>query len=352
MTAGRRILVSLAALLLATTLGVALLLTWIHHRLDAPLPIPEQGMLFQIAPGETLAGIGRRLEEADLLPHPWLLRAWARYSDQDSRIRRGEYRLEPGLSTRDLLALLTSGRVVQYQITLPEGITLAEALRRLAKAPALDAVLSGPEDPALLALANPHTSAEGLFLPETWRYERGDTDLGLLTRAHSALQAELMAAWEARPEGLPYANPYDALIMASIVERETGVPEERQEIAGVFVRRLQLGMRLQTDPTIIYGLGDAYDGNLRRSHLQDADNRYNTYRHDGLPPTPIALPGRAAIQAALQPAQGDTLYFVARGDGTHVFSRSLEAHARAVRKYQLNRRADYRSSPPPQDNSR
>lgn len=343
----RRLIKVVAGLCLAAVLAGLLGLLWIDRRLDTPLPIPPGGSLFQVAPGESLTGISRRLQADGLLPAPWLLRVWGRVSGDESRIRHGEYRLQPGLSVRDLLALLVSGRVVQYQVTLPEGITLAQALQRLAAAPALTRVLQGPEDPALLELVAPHGDAEGLFLPETWHYQRGDTDLQLLARAHRALLATLQEAWEARREDLPFSEPYQALILASIIERETGVAEERGEIAGVFVRRLQRGMRLQTDPTIIYGLGTAYDGNLRRSHLQDADNPYNTYRHNGLPPTPIALPGRAAIRAALQPESGESLYFVARGDGTHEFSATLEEHRRAVRKYQLKRRADYRSAPPP-----
>lgn len=347
MTRRRKLALWLACLLLTLSLTTAILANLLQQRLHSPLPIPADGYRLQIAAGEGLARIAARLEAAGLLPDPWLLRAWGRYTGDDNRIRRGEYRLEPGLSIHGLLELLVSGRVVQYQVTLPEGITLSQAMQLLAAAPALERVLQGPDDPALLELVAPRTSAEGLFLPETWRYERGDSDLQVLARAHRALLAELDAAWAERDEGLPYATPYEALIMASIIERETGVPGERREIAGVFVRRLQRGMRLQTDPTIIYGLGEDYDGNLRRRHLQDAENRYNTYQHHGLPPSPIALPGREAIRAALQPAEGDSLFFVARGDGSHEFNATLEGHQRAVRKYQLNRRSDYRSAPAP-----
>lgn len=344
---GRRIALWLVGVLLVLLLTGAALASLLYQRLHDPLPIPVEGYRLQIAAGENLAQIAARLDAAGLLPDAWLLRAWGRYTGGDSNIRRGEYRLEPGLSVHSLLQLLVSGRVVQYQVTLPEGITLSQALQVLAAAPALAVVLQGPDDPALLALVAPHSSAEGLFLPETWRYERGDSDLQLLTRAHRALLAELDAAWAERAEGLPYETPYEALIMASIIERETGIPSEREEIAGVFVRRLQRGMRLQTDPTIIYGLGEDYDGDLRRGHLHDAGNLYNTYQHGGLPPTPIALPGREAIRAALQPASGDSLFFVARGDGSHEFNATLEGHQRAVRKYQLNRRSDYRSAPAP-----
>ncbi len=315
------------------------------QRWRAPLNLPESGMVLLVESGDSLRSVANRLHAQDVLPHPLLLIAWARYQGVDARIRRGEYRLAPGLDARSLLDLMVNGEVIQYQVTLPEGIVLSRALAILAAEPALETVLAGVDDPRLMQLVAPHEAPEGLFLPESYRYERGASDLDILGRAHQALLETLASEWERRAPDLPFATPYDALIMASIIERETGVPEEREEIAGVFVRRLELGMRLQTDPTIIYGLGDAYEGRLRRTHLRDAENLFNTYRHDGLPPTPIALPGRAAIRAALQPAAGDTLFFVARGDGSHEFNATLEGHEAAVRKYQLNRREDYRSTP-------
>jgi UPF0755 protein len=324
---------------------VALLLREVLQRWQAPLNLPEDGMVLMVQPGDSLRSVANRLRDQGVLPHPELLVAWARYHGLDARIRRGEYRLEPGLDAAALLDLLVRGQVIQYQVTLPEGIVLKRALEILAAEPALETVLSGADDPRLLELVAPHEAPEGLFLPESYRFERGASDLDILSRAHGSLLQTLAEEWAQRAVDLPYATPYEALIMASIIERETGVPEERDEIAGVFVRRLRLGMRLQTDPTIIYGLGDAYEGRLRRAHLRDADNLFNTYRHDGLPPTPIALPGRAAIHAALHPADGDTLFFVARGDGSHEFNATLEGHERAVRKYQLQRRDDYRSTP-------
>jgi UPF0755 protein len=244
--------------------------------------------------------------------------------------------------------MLVAGRVVQYSVTLPEGITLAEALAVMQSSEALDARLDGTRDPRLLALIEPWTEPEGLFFPDTYVFTRGQTDLEILRLAHQRMRALLDMAWNERDSELPYQEPYEVLVMASIIEKETGVPEERERIAGVFVRRLQRGMRLQTDPTVIYGLGEDYAGNLRRSHLRDMTNLFNTYRHAGLPPTPIALPGEAAILAAVHPAPGQELYFVARGDGSHAFSRTIEEHTRAVQQYQLQRREDYRSSPPPQ----
>lgn len=333
------VLVLVAGLLLALVAGEVL------QRWRTPLNLPESGVVLTVQPGESLRSVAGSLGEQGILRHPELLVAWARYHGLDARIRQGEYRLSPGLDAESLLELLVSGKVIQYQVTLPEGIVLSRALAILAEEPALETVLAGVDDPRLLQLVAPHEAPEGLFLPESYRYDRGATDLEILRRAHRALLQVLVSEWDRRAPDLPYATPYDALIMASIIERETGVPEEREEIAGVFVRRLELGMRLQTDPTIIYGLGESFDGNLRRRHLRDADNLFNTYRHDGLPPTPIALPGRAAIRAALQPAAGDTLFFVARGDGSHEFNATLEGHERAVRKYQLQRRDDYRSTP-------
>jgi len=324
---------------------VALLVREALQRWQAPLNLPEDGMVLMVQPGDSLRSVANRLRDLGVLPHPELLVGWARYHGLDARIRRGEYRLEPGLDATALLDLLVRGQVIQYQVTLPEGIVLKRALEILSAEPALETVLSGADDARLLELVAPHEAPEGLFLPESYRFERGASDLDILSRAHASLLQTLAEEWEQRAVDLPYATPYEALIMASIIERETGVPEERDEIAGVFVRRLRLGMRLQTDPTIIYGLGDAYEGRLRRMHLRDADNLFNTYRHDGLPPTPIALPGRAAIHAALHPADGDTLFFVARGDGSHEFNTTLEGHERAVRKYQLQRRDDYRSTP-------
>ncbi|MGJ8687866.1 MAG: endolytic transglycosylase MltG, partial [Spongiibacteraceae bacterium] len=189
-------------------------------------------------------------------------------------------------------------------------------------------------------------SPEGLFFPDSYEYIRGDSNVEILRRSYKRLTDILMDEWQGRDTSVPYSNPYEALIMASIVERETGAPEERAMIAGVFVRRLKMGMRLQTDPTIIYGLGERYDGNLRKSHLLDATNRYNTYQHHGLPPTPIALVGREAIHAALHPADSKNLYFVAKGDGSHRFSATLDAHEAAVREFQINKRKrNYRSAP-------
>jgi UPF0755 protein len=241
--------------------------------------------------------------------------------------------------------LLQRGDVIRYKVTLPEGITLAMALDILAQQHYLDKTLTGPSDPRILEMIAPHSHPEGLFFPDTYDYARNDADWSILQRSHLAMNAVLQEEWDQRAPSLPYETPYEALIMASIIERETGASQEREQISGVFVRRLQHGMLLQTDPTVIYGLGIAFDGNLQRKDLLEDSNSYNTYRHPGLPPTPIALPGRAAIRAALHPDARNSLYFVARGDGGHVFSDTLKEHNRAVRAYQLQRSENYRSTP-------
>jgi UPF0755 protein len=332
-------------LLLLLALTLLLVKAEIESRWRQPLALPAQGLRIAVLPGDSLRAVAERLHRDGVLAHPQLLSLYARWTGLDQQIKHGEYLLEPVMTAQTLLELLASGRVIQYQVTLPEGITLAQALAILQQQDELEATLSGPDDARLLELAGPYGHPEGLFFPDTYHYSRGATDWQILQRAHSAMQGILETEWQDRDPELPYEEAYEALIMASIIERETGLPEEREQIAGVFVRRLQRGMRLQTDPTVIYGVGHEFDGNLRRAHLQDEDNAYNTYRHEGLPPSPIALPGRASIRAALHPAPGEALFFVARGDGGHVFSVTLAEHEAAVRQYQLRRRQDYRSSP-------
>ena len=335
------------ALSLAVVLALSLLLggAWIQHWWESPLDIPQSGSVVYIEPGESFGSLTRRMTAEGVVDRPQLFKLMARITGADQRVRSGEYALPPGSSARTLLALLQSDATIRYQVTLPEGITLARAVQLLHEAPALAATLTGADDPRLLQLVAPHASADGFFLPETYQYQRGDTDLDVLLQAHQAMREVLERLWHERAIGLPLEDSYSALILASIIERETGAPQERGEIAGVFQRRLERGMRLQTDPTVIYGLGPLFDGNLTRAHLRDDSNPYNTYRHPGLPPGPICLPGAAALQAAVNPAPGNSLYFVAKGDGSHVFSETLEDHEAAVRSFQLRRRADYRSSP-------
>ncbi|MFT6275331.1 MAG: UPF0755 protein [Halioglobus sp.] len=315
------------------------------RRWRTPLAIPAGGVRLTVEDGDTLRRVVSRLESASIAPYPTLIIAYGRWSGLDSKIKRGEYWLPQYLSIGALLSQLSQGKVIQRQLTFPEGITLAEALRILAREEGLEQLLDGVTDPRILALMTPHTKAEGLFFPDSYQYELGDSDWAILQRAYTRMVKVLDQEWALRDSNLPYESAYDALIMASIIERETGQAGERADIAGVFVRRLHKHMRLQTDPTVIYGMGDSYQGNLRRSDLANSSNLYNTYRHQGLPPSPIALPGQKAIHAALHPAEGDTLFFVARGDGSHQFSATLQEHQQAVRKFQLKRRVDYRSSP-------
>jgi len=330
-------------------LGIALLgavvVKEVRQSWNSPLAIPVQGFVLTVDSGDTLRKVAERLSSAGVLVHPELLILYGRWTGVDQQIKKGEYLVPPQTTAASLLQLLQRGEVIKYQVTLPEGITLAKALSILSEQEKLDVVLSGPEDPQLLDVVKPLAQAEGLFFPDTYLYARGDTDLSILQRAHAAMKTVLQEEWLNRTRTLPYENSYDALIMASIIERETGIPEERAQISGVFVRRLQRGMLLQTDPSVIYGLGAGFDGNLQRDHLKQESNIYNTYRHSGLPPTPIALPGREAIHAALNPDIGDALYFVAKGDGAHQFSTTLKQHNQAVREFQIRRRENYRSQP-------
>ena len=335
--------IATSLLILLTLLGLGLY--ELNHRWRSTLAVPAGGLRFTVQSGDTLRAVAQKLNDKGVLQHPTLLRLYGRWSGQDASIKQGEYLLPQYLDMASLLTVLSSGNVIQYQLTFPEGITLQEALEMLSRETSITYVLDGSSHTSLLEMVAPHENSEGLFFPDTYHYERGSNGWHILQRSFRQMQAVLSEEWSAKAEGLPYKSAYEALIMASIIEKETGQPAERQQIAGVFVRRLQKHMRLQTDPSVIYGLGDKYDGNLRRADLRDQTNPYNTYRHHGLPPSPIALPGREAIHAALHPDQGDTIYFVARGDGWHEFSSTLKQHQKAVQKYQLKRRANYRSSP-------
>jgi len=260
-------------------------------------------------------------------------RVLARMDANAGRLRAGEYRLEPGMTPTGLLHMLASGQGIQHKVTLVEGMTLEHVRDVLAQHPAL--VQEGfalPAQGLMDALGDKSAIAEGFFMPETYVFSRGDTDLSVLKRAHDAMRDTLAKLWAERDPELPLQNPQQALILASIVEKETGIAAERAKIAGVFVNRLRKGMKLQTDPTVIYGLGVAFDGNIRRRDLE-RDTPWNTYTRTGLPPTPIALPSKAALQAVLHPEKTTALYFVADGRGGHVFSDTLDGHNRAVRRY-------------------
>jgi UPF0755 protein len=286
-------------------------------------------------PLRSLAHTARELERRGLLEHARLLAIYATLTGADSKIRAGEYDVPPGTTPRTLLALLESGAVVQHSVTIVEGWTFRDLRRALERQPALDNRLAGQDDAAVMrALGEPGVPPEGLFFPDTYLFGKGSTDLDIFKQARERMKRELNRAWDGRDKGLPLDDAYQALVLASIVEKETALPSERARIAGVFTERLRAGMRLQTDPTVIYGLGPGFDGNLRRSDLE-RDGPYNTYMRAGLPPTPIALPGAASLQAAVRPDERGDLYFVATGesDGSHAFSRTLAEHERAVAAY-------------------
>lgn len=260
------------------------------------------------------------------------LKTYARITGQATSLKAGEYELAPGMNSFDLLALLVSGKTVLHELRIIEGRRFEDALAQIR---ANDKLVHTLDDAKSImgVIDRDGLAPEGRFFPDTYRFPKGTTDEDFLRRGIAAMDNVLQQEWEQRQAGLPYQSPEEALIMASIIEKETGAPAERAEIAGVFVRRLQRGMKLQTDPTVIYGMGKKFTGNLRRSDLE-LDTPYNTYTREGLPPTPICLPGRASIHAALHPASGDTIYFVSRGDGTHQFSSTLEQHNAAVNLYQ------------------
>jgi UPF0755 protein len=331
-------------LLLVVVAGIAIGCWFYFERwLHAPLNLPANGYTYELKPGRSLGHMTLDLERQGILSQARWLTFYAR-ATHATHVQAGEYLLTPELTPFGLLQKLKRGNVVVYHVTLLEGWTYQQALGELHAKDTLTAKLrdqSLTQQLELLALPIDHP--EGWFFPDTYTYTRGTSDIELLRRAYARMEQILQNAWQERADNLPYRTPYDALIMASIVERETGAPWERDQVAGVFVRRLQMGMRLQTDPTVIYGMGANYRGKITRKDLQES-TAYNTYVITGLPPTPIALPGRASLHAALNPAQGTAIYFVAKGDGTTQFSDTLAEHNRAVRRYQLQRRADYRST--------
>lgn len=338
-------------LLLETGLVLAGLLAgacaWkIDSALEQPLNIAQEELL-EVPKGTTPNRTFLRLEADGVIKDAFWLRVYWRFNLAGQPLHSGEYRMVPGMTVNGLIDLWKRGEMVQYSLTLVEGWNFHQVRAALAKDEKLEQTLNGLSDSEVMdKLGHSGIFPEGRFFPDTYRFVRGMTDADLLKKAYDRLDEVLAKEWNQRAADVPYTEPYQALIMASLVEKETGVPQERRQIAGVFVRRMEMGMLLQTDPTVIYGLGDRYNGKLTRAHLKEP-TPYNTYLIPGLPPTPIAMVGREAIHAALNPADGNSLYFVARGDGSHVFSDDLDAHNNAVREFQINRRADYRSSPAP-----
>ena len=325
------------ALTLAAVLVLALVAATYAGRwyvVERPLPMRDDRAEFRVKPGASARGVALAVREAGVDVNALAFEALSRTTGVSQSLRAGRYTIERGTTLVQLIAKLRAGDVTLERLTIVEGTTFRE-MRALLAATSELRQDSRDMTPAQLlqAVGASETHPEGLFAPDTYLYDPGSSDLEIWRRAYRAQMNALQEAWNSRASGLPYASPYEALIMASIVEKETGQPSERGPIAGVFVNRLKRGMLLQTDPTVIYGLGERFDGNLRKRDLV-TDTPYNSYTRSGLPPTPIALPGRAAIGAATNPDRTDALYFVARGDGTSQFSTTLEAHNRAVDKYQ------------------
>lgn len=310
---------------------------WYYFYANHPLSLPHNPFEFTVKQGASLKSLSRQLTDAGLFPEAqsfWLL---GRAMDQATSIKAGTYRLSESLTPLTLLKKLNDGDVVTISITFVEGTTFAEMREHLERSNEIQITLKGLSNADVLKkIGATEPSPEGLFFPDTYRFSAGTTDLELLKKSYRMMQQKLALAWEQRDAGLPYKGPYEALTMASIIEKETGKADERALIGSVFTNRLKIPMRLQTDPTVIYGMGQRFDGNIRRRDLT-TDTPYNTYTRDGLPPTPIAMPGWDALLAAVKPAQSEKLYFVAKRDGSHYFSSSLDEHNRAVAKYQLGK---------------
>lgn len=333
----RRLVIGCVAVLV---LGAAIFSLAASRFLNAAMAIPGDSVVYEVPPGRPFAGISRDLAERGYIEHPDWFRWYARLTGQAGAVHAGEYLIETGTTPRQLLRKFVSGDVRLYSFTIVEGWTFRNLITALNENDTIEADLDYEDWPSLLeTFGSEADHPEGLFLPETYRYPRGTAGTDILKQAYTLMQQVLDEEWQSRRENLPLDSPYEALILASIVEKETALATERPMIAGVFIRRLERNMRLQTDPTVIYGLGMSFDGNLTRQHLE-TDTPYNTYTRRGLPPTPIALPGRASINAALQPAPGTALYFVAtgRGDGSHKFSDTKAEHDRAVQEFLRRRR--------------
>lgn len=340
----KRILVVLAVLAALVIAAVGAGIVYTQRFLEAPLTVTEHGELFEIPSGTTFAEICNKLAARGITDKPALLRWYGRWTEQAQAVQAGEYLIKAGTTPVSLLEQFTSGAVQLYSFTIVEGWNHRDLLSALQNQAEIKATMTADQWPELLAeLGAEVASAEGLFLPETYHFPRGASDQQLLGQAYKLMQATLAEEWAERSEQSIVDTPYEALILASIVEKETARADERERIAGVFTRRIKKKMRLQTDPTVIYGIGPEFNGNLTRTNLQ-TDTPYNTYTRHGLPPTPIAMPGRAAIHAALNPASGDELFFVATGlgDGSHAFSVTIEEHEAAVQEYLKRLRQNHR----------
>jgi UPF0755 protein len=331
----RRVRYLVLALLLvagaAAVVGGLYVQRWLH----TPLAGLQEPIAFELTKGRSMRGLANELADKGIMDRPRLWALWARYTGEANRLRAGEYLLTPGLTPVQLLDLFASGNVILHSITIVEGMNIRDVRAVLTRNPLLRSETVNMSDEELMAaLGQPNVHPEGQFFPDTYRFPRGTSDLDILKIAHRRMQSELAARWEQRASDLPLASAYEALILASIIEKETALDRERPLIAGVLVQRLRRGMRLQADPTVIYGMLDTYAGNIRKADLL-RDTPYNTYLRTGLPPTPIAMPSAASLDAAMRPAATDALFFVATGepDGSHYFSRTHQEHEAAVRRY-------------------
>jgi UPF0755 protein len=312
----------------------ALLIASVGYYATRPLTLPALPFEFSLKHGSSLKSATRQMQEAGVLPNDWMFVLLGRMLGKSTQIKAGNYELEAVVTPLELLGMITRGRGALSEIGIIEGRTFNQLRSELNVNPDVVHDSAGLSEAEILQrIGATEGQAEGLFFPDTYYFANGTSDIALLKRAYLTMQKHLQESWDGRESNLPLASPYQALILASIVEKETGQARDRGMVAGVFINRLRRGMMLQTDPTVIYGVGEKFDGNLRKRDLL-ADTPYNTYTRTGLPPTPIALPGQAALQATLHPAATDALFFVARGDGSSVFSATLDQHNRAVNRYQ------------------
>ena len=330
-----RTLARVAAFFVAVALAAVAAFAW---WMSQPLPLPSSPYSFEVRPGMTLKSVAHELVAARVLRFELPLVALGRYKRLDRSIKAGNYEIVSGVTLKSLLDKLTQGDVLQAALTIVEGSTFAELTQALAASPAIAKTASGFSEAELAQKVGvPGGRLEGWFFPDTYYFATGSPDVAVLTRAYRLMQRRLDAAWGRRTADSPLKDAYSALILASIVEKETGRAADRPLIASVFLNRLRLGMRLQSDPTVIYGMGASFDGNLRKRDLE-TDTPYNTYTRDGLPPTPIALPGQASLEAVVNAPKTDFFYFVSRGDGTSEFSTNLSDHNRAVARFQAPKR--------------
>ncbi len=322
------------SLVIAFLLVSALVVQFLRFQYSI-IAVPQENTIFLIKSGSNIKSIAHQLTHEKIIEDPWLFILLAKIQGVETRIRAGEYRILANQTPENLLETFTRGSSIQYGFTVIEGWSFRQLLAELEKDPIIEKTLGGKSDAEIMTrIGYPGQHPEGMFFPDTYRFPKGTSDIDFLKRAYQVMQHHLQREWNTRDTELPLASSYEALILASIIEKETGVGFERPLISGVFIQRLRRKMRLQTDPTIIYGLGENFDGNIRFRDLKK-DTPYNTYLHAGLTPTPIALPGLASIRAALHPANTRALYFVSKGDGTHHFSETLQEHNAAVKRYQL-----------------